>query len=120
MLLSRMSEKTSTSSSVPPMVVTLAGRQVISIAKISLPASMGLFYVEAEMAISDELQEFCVLECSGCKQKKHTKDRKDFECPKCNRKTTLVPRCIFQIVLIDGTATPQHLSLVNWEKNYSP
>ncbi|KAG5594545.1 hypothetical protein H5410_035777, partial [Solanum commersonii] len=29
--------------------------------------------------------------------------RKDFECPKCNRKTTLVPRCIFQIDLIDGT-----------------
>ena len=53
---------------------------------------MGLFYLEAEMAISDELQEFCVLECSGCKQKKRTKDRKDFHCPKCNRKTTLLPR----------------------------
>ncbi|KAH0699061.1 hypothetical protein KY284_013276 [Solanum tuberosum] len=72
---------------------------------------MGLFYVEAEMAISDEFQEFCVLECSGCKQKKRTKDRKDFECPKCKRKTTLVPLnytfglCIFQIDLIDGTAT---------------
>ncbi|KAH0700986.1 hypothetical protein KY284_015201 [Solanum tuberosum] len=57
------------------------------------------------MAISDEFQEFCVLECSGCKQKKRTKDRKDFECPKCKRKTTLVPLCIFQIDLIDGTAT---------------
>ncbi|XP_015165389.1 uncharacterized protein [Solanum tuberosum] len=67
---------------------------------------MGLFYVEVEMAISDEFQEFCVLECSGCKQKKRTKDRKAFECPKCNRKTALVPRCIFQIDLIDGTATP--------------
>ncbi|KAH0696686.1 hypothetical protein KY289_014168 [Solanum tuberosum] len=66
---------------------------------------MGLFYVEAEMAISNELQEFYVLECSGCKQKKRTKDRKDFECPKCNRKTTLVPRCIFQIDLIDDAAT---------------
>ncbi|KAH0706698.1 hypothetical protein KY285_011206 [Solanum tuberosum] len=63
------------------------------------------------MAILDEFQEFCVLECSGCKQKKRTKDRKDFECPKCNRKTTLVPwyytfdLCIFQIDLVDGTAT---------------
>ncbi|KAH0645045.1 hypothetical protein KY284_032929 [Solanum tuberosum] len=57
------------------------------------------------MAILDEFQDFCVLECSGCKQKKCTKDRKDFECPKCNRKTTLVPRCSFQIDLIDGTAT---------------
>ncbi|KAK6796937.1 hypothetical protein RDI58_004638 [Solanum bulbocastanum] len=66
---------------------------------------MGLFYVKAEMAISNELQEFSVFECSSCKQKKHTKDRKDFECPKCNRKTTLVPRCIFQIDLINGTAT---------------
>ncbi|WMV31358.1 hypothetical protein MTR67_024743 [Solanum verrucosum] len=112
MLLSRMSEKTSTSSSVPPMVVTLAGRQVISIAKISLPASMGLFYVEAEMAISDELQEFCVLECSGCKQKKHTKDRKDFECPKCNRKTTLVPR---------SNNTHATLSILSYmEKEHTP
>ncbi|WMV51580.1 hypothetical protein MTR67_044965 [Solanum verrucosum] len=58
-----------------------------------------------EMAISDEFQEFCVLDCSGCKQKKRTKDRKDFDCPKCNQKSTLVPRCIFQIDLIDGTAT---------------
>uniref|UniRef100_M1CXD9 Amino acid binding protein n=1 Tax=Solanum tuberosum TaxID=4113 RepID=M1CXD9_SOLTU len=100
MLLSRASEKTSTSSSAP------AGQQVISIAEMSSTTSMGLFYVEVEMAISDEFQEFCVLECSGCKQKKRTKDRKAFECPKCNRKTALVPRCIFQIDLIDGTATP--------------
>ncbi|KAH0775688.1 hypothetical protein KY290_007099 [Solanum tuberosum] len=57
------------------------------------------------MAILDEFQDFCVLECSGCKQKKRTKDRKDFECPKCNRKTALVPRCSFQIDLINGTAT---------------
>ncbi|KAG5567906.1 hypothetical protein H5410_065078 [Solanum commersonii] len=66
---------------------------------------MGVFYVEAEMAILDEFQDFCVLECSGCKQKKRTKDRKDFHCPKCNRKTALVPRCSFQIDLIDNTAT---------------
>ncbi|KAG5568752.1 hypothetical protein H5410_064236 [Solanum commersonii] len=66
---------------------------------------MGVLYVEAEMAILDEFQDFCVLECSGCKQKKRTKDRKDFECPKCNRKTSLVPRCSFQIDLIDDTAT---------------
>ncbi|KAH0698406.1 hypothetical protein KY290_016057 [Solanum tuberosum] len=91
------------------------GQQVISIAGISSAPSlclnnqnfrqMGVFYVEAEMAILDEFQDFCVLECSGCKQKKRTKDRKDFECPKCNRKTALVPRCSFQIDLIDGTAT---------------
>ncbi|XP_069144244.1 replication protein A 70 kDa DNA-binding subunit B-like [Solanum lycopersicum] len=105
MLLSRESNKTSTSSSAPLMVLTPAGQQVVSIEQISSPTSMGLFYLEAEMAISDELQEFCVLECSGCKQKKRTKDRKDFHCPKCNRKTTLLPRCIFQIDLTDGTAT---------------
>ncbi|XP_027771134.1 uncharacterized protein LOC107013153 [Solanum pennellii] len=92
MLLSRASKKTSTSSSAPLMVLTPAGQRVVSIEEISSPTSMGLFYVEAEMAISDELQEFCVLECSGCKQKKRTKDRKDFHCPKCNRKTTLLPR----------------------------
>ncbi|KAK4714904.1 hypothetical protein R3W88_020811 [Solanum pinnatisectum] len=40
MLLSRASEKTSTSSFAPPMVVTPAGQQVISIAKISSPASL--------------------------------------------------------------------------------
>uniref|UniRef100_M1ANT8 Replication factor A protein n=1 Tax=Solanum tuberosum TaxID=4113 RepID=M1ANT8_SOLTU len=105
MLLRRTSNKTSTSSSAPPMVVTPAGQQVISIAQMSSAASMGLFYVEAEMAISNEFQEFCVLECSGCKQKKRTKDRKDFQCPKCNRKSALVPRCVFQIDLTHGTAT---------------
>ncbi|KAG5623825.1 hypothetical protein H5410_009043 [Solanum commersonii] len=105
MLLSCASEKTSTSSSVTPITVTPAGQQVISIAEISSAPSIGVFYVEAEMAILDEFQDFCVLECSGCKQKKRTKDRKDFECPKCNRKTALVPRCSFQIDLIDGTAT---------------
>uniref|UniRef100_M1CX78 Replication factor A n=1 Tax=Solanum tuberosum TaxID=4113 RepID=M1CX78_SOLTU len=92
MLLGSPSEKTSTSSSITPMIVTPAGQQFISIAEISSAPSMGVFYVEAEMAILDEFQDFCVLECSGCKQKKRTKDRKDFECPKCNRKTSLVPR----------------------------
>ncbi|KAH0657077.1 hypothetical protein KY285_031959 [Solanum tuberosum] len=84
MLLSRASEKASTSSSVTPMIVTPTGQQVISVTEISSAPSMGVFYVEAEMAILDEFQEFCVLECSGYKQKKRTKDRKDFECPKCN------------------------------------
>ncbi|XP_015168790.1 replication protein A 70 kDa DNA-binding subunit B-like [Solanum tuberosum] len=105
MLLSSPSKKTSTSSSITPMIVTPAGQQLISIAEISLAPSMGVFYVEAEMAVLDEFQDFCALECSGCKQKKRTKDRKDFECPKCNRKTSLVPRCSFQIDLIDNTAT---------------
>ncbi|KAG5567917.1 hypothetical protein H5410_065067 [Solanum commersonii] len=89
MLLSCPSEKTSTSSSTAPMIVTTAGQQLLSIAQISSAPSMGVFYVEAEMAILDEFQDFCVLECSGCKQKKRTKDRKDFHCPKCNRKTAL-------------------------------
>ncbi|WMV33332.1 hypothetical protein MTR67_026717 [Solanum verrucosum] len=62
MLLCRASEKTSTSSSTPPMVVTPAGQQVIPIAEISSPVSMGIFYVEAGMTISNELQELCVLE----------------------------------------------------------
>ncbi|KAL3356415.1 hypothetical protein AABB24_017214 [Solanum stoloniferum] len=105
MLLSSPSDTTSTSSSITPMIVTHSGQQLISIADISSAASMGVFYVHVEMAILDEFQDFCVLECSGCKQKKRTKDRKDFDCPKCNRKTSLVPRCSFQIDLIDNTAT---------------
>ncbi|KAH0753470.1 hypothetical protein KY285_006618 [Solanum tuberosum] len=105
MLLNSPSDKTSTSSSTAPMIVTTAGQQLLSIAQISSAPSMGVFYVEAEMAILDEFQDFCVLECSGCKQKKRTKDRKEFHCPKCNRKTALVPRCSFQIDLIDNTAT---------------
>uniref|UniRef100_M1D787 Uncharacterized protein n=1 Tax=Solanum tuberosum TaxID=4113 RepID=M1D787_SOLTU len=52
------------------------------------------------MSISNELQMFSVCECSCCKQKKCTKDKKDFEYPKCNRKTTR----LFEIDLIDGTA----------------
>ncbi|KAH0773884.1 hypothetical protein KY290_011021 [Solanum tuberosum] len=105
MLLSSPSDTTSTSSSITPMIVTPSGQQLLSIADISSAASMGVFCVNAEMAILDEFQDFCVLECSGCKQKKRTKDRKDFHCPKCNRKTSLVPRCSFQIDLIDNTAT---------------
>ncbi|KAH0692190.1 hypothetical protein KY285_019287 [Solanum tuberosum] len=105
LLLSSPSATTSTSSSIAPMIVTPSGQQLISIAEISSAPSMGVFYVQAEMAILDEFQDFCVLECSGCKQKKRTKNRKDFDCPKCNRKTFLVPRCSFQIDLIDDTAT---------------
>ncbi|KAH0759363.1 hypothetical protein KY290_022856 [Solanum tuberosum] len=105
MLLGCPSEKTSTSSSTAPMILTTGGQQLLSIADISSAPSMGMFYVEAEMAILDDFQDFCVLECSGCKQKKRTKDRKDFDCLKCNRKTALVPRCSFQIDLIDNTAT---------------
>ncbi|KAG5602250.1 hypothetical protein H5410_033620 [Solanum commersonii] len=104
-LLTCPSEKTSTSSSIAPVIVTTAGQQLISIKEISSAPSMAIFYVEAKMAILDEFQDFCVLQCSGCKQKKRTNDRKDFECPKCNRKTALVPRCSFQIDLIDNTAT---------------
>ncbi|KAG5628268.1 hypothetical protein H5410_013486 [Solanum commersonii] len=75
-LLSRASEKTSTSSFVPPMIVTPIGQQAIFIVEMSSAAFMGLLYVEAKMVISDEFQEFCVLKW-----------------------------CIFQIDLIDGTAT---------------
>ncbi|KAH0649349.1 hypothetical protein KY285_034597 [Solanum tuberosum] len=105
MLLSCPSEKTSTSSSTTPMIVTTTGQQLLSITEISSAPSMGVFYVEAKIAVLDEFQDFCVLECSGCKQKKRTEDRKNFECPKCNQKTALVPRCSFQIDLIDNTAT---------------
>uniref|UniRef100_A0A3Q7EEI4 Uncharacterized protein n=1 Tax=Solanum lycopersicum TaxID=4081 RepID=A0A3Q7EEI4_SOLLC len=42
------------------------------------------------MSISNEPQEFCVRECSCCKQKKRRKDKKDFE-------------RILEIDLIDGT-----------------
>ncbi|KAG5592828.1 hypothetical protein H5410_043342 [Solanum commersonii] len=85
MLLSCPSEKTSTSSSTAPMIVTTAGQQLLSIAEISSAPSC--------------------LNARGCKSEKRTKDRKDFHCPKCNRKTALVPRCSFQIDLIDNTAT---------------
>ncbi|XP_059279140.1 uncharacterized protein LOC132033242 isoform X2 [Lycium ferocissimum] len=88
---------TSTSLSVTP-----TQQQVIPIAEISTQTSIGVFYVQAEMFISNDLQKFCVLECSGYKQKKRTKERREFACTKCNRQTTLVPRCTFQIDLIDG------------------
>ncbi|XP_049398705.1 replication protein A 70 kDa DNA-binding subunit B-like [Solanum stenotomum] len=87
------------------VIVNPVHRQVISIAEIKSAASVGVFCIEAEMSISDDLQKFCVLECSGCKQKKCTKDRKQFDCAKCQRKTTLVPRCTFQIDLIDGSGS---------------
>ncbi|KAH0666590.1 hypothetical protein KY285_027796 [Solanum tuberosum] len=105
LLLTSPSNTTSTSSSLAPMIATPSGQQLFSIGEISSAPSMGVFYAQAEMAILDEFQDFCVLECSVCKQKKRTKDRKDFDCPRCNRKTSLVPRCSFQIDLIDDTAT---------------
>ncbi|KAG5596943.1 hypothetical protein H5410_038175 [Solanum commersonii] len=80
--ISTYQDKTSTSSFIAPMVVTPAGQQLISIAEISSAPSMGVFYVQAEMVVLDEFQNFCVLECSGCKQKNRS----------------------FQIDLIDDTA----------------
>ncbi|KAG5590843.1 hypothetical protein H5410_041357 [Solanum commersonii] len=50
-----------------------------------------------------EFLQFCVLQCSGRKQKKRTKDRKDFECRKCNQKTALLPR--YYTFHFHGTAT---------------
>ncbi|KAK4709677.1 hypothetical protein R3W88_004190 [Solanum pinnatisectum] len=87
------------------LIMNPVHRQVISIAEIKSAASVGVFCIEAKMSISDDLQKFCVLECSGCKQKKRTKDKKQFDCAKCQRKTTLVPRCTFQIDLIDGSGS---------------
>ncbi|KAL3379952.1 hypothetical protein AABB24_000550 [Solanum stoloniferum] len=80
-------------------------RRVVSIAEITTAASVGFFHIEAEMSISDDLQKFCVIECSGCKQKKCTEEKKQFDCAKCQRQTTLVPRCTFQIDLIDGNGS---------------
>lgn len=57
------------------------------------------------MSIPDDLQKFCVLEWSGCKQKKRTKELREFDCPKCQKKTTLVPRCTFQVDLSDGSGS---------------
>ncbi|KAH0644234.1 hypothetical protein KY284_032118 [Solanum tuberosum] len=104
-LLSCPSEKTSTSSSIAPMTVSTGAQQLLSIAEISSAPSMGVLSVDAQMAILDEFQDFCVLECSGCKQKKRTKNRKDFDCPKCKRTIALVPRSSFQIDLVDNTGT---------------
>lgn len=78
---------------------------VVTIAELTKTSSVGIFHVEAEMTLSNDLQQFCVLECSGCRQKKGTKDIQEFDCPKCQKKTTLVPRCAFQLDLVDGTGT---------------
>ncbi|KAG5630569.1 hypothetical protein H5410_002286, partial [Solanum commersonii] len=76
-------------------------RRVISIAEITTAASVGFLHIEAEMSISYDLQKFC----------------KQFDCAKCQRHTTLVPRyyvyavyinllwCTFQIDLIDGSGS---------------
>ncbi|KAH0697997.1 hypothetical protein KY290_013477 [Solanum tuberosum] len=62
MLLSSPSDTTSTSSSIAPMIVTPSAQQLISIAEISSAPSnfpqMGVFYVQSEMAILDEFQDF--------------------------------------------------------------
>ncbi|KAH0683463.1 hypothetical protein KY289_021215 [Solanum tuberosum] len=72
---------------------------------LHLAPSMYLNSLKRRGADSFSTLWFLVDKEGSYRQKKRTKDRKDFECPKCNRKTALVPRCIFQIDLIDGTAT---------------
>ncbi|KAH0725135.1 hypothetical protein KY284_001000 [Solanum tuberosum] len=63
------------------LTVNPVHRRVVSIAEITTAASV------------------------GCKQKKCTEEKKQFDCAKCQRQTTLVPRCTFQIDLIDGNGS---------------
>lgn len=100
-MLSSFASANFAGSSTAPIVNSVHHR-IVAIAKITSTTLVGVFYIEAEMSITDDIQDFCMLECSGCKQKKRTKERKQFDCPKCQRKTILVPRCTFQIDLIDG------------------
>ncbi|KAG5584165.1 hypothetical protein H5410_044599 [Solanum commersonii] len=78
--ISTFQEKTSTSSSVTPMIVTPTGQQFISVAEISSAPS------DANRRSAQRIERILnVQNAIG--------------------KTTLVPRCIFQIDLIDGIAT---------------
>ncbi|PHT53688.1 hypothetical protein CQW23_08150 [Capsicum baccatum] len=99
-LSSRASDSFSASST--PLIVASDPHKVTSIAEMTSQTSVGVFNVDAAMSISDEFQKFCVLECPGCNKKKRTKDGKPFDCPKCLRKMTLVPRCyILQLLRLD-------------------
>ncbi|PHT87920.1 hypothetical protein T459_10026 [Capsicum annuum] len=110
-LSSRASDSFSASST--PLIVAFDPHKVTSIAEMISQTSVGVFNVDTAMSISDEFQKFCVLECPGCNKKKGTKDGKPFDCPKCLRKMTLVPRlltpygyrCMFQIDLTDATGS---------------
>ncbi|PHT87921.1 hypothetical protein T459_10027 [Capsicum annuum] len=101
-LSSRASDSFSASST--PLIVASDPHKVTFIAEMTSQTSVSWsFNVDTAMSISDDFQKFCVLECPGCNKKKCTKDGKPFDCPKCLRKMTLVPRCIFQIDLTDAT-----------------
>ncbi|KAH0725160.1 hypothetical protein KY284_001025 [Solanum tuberosum] len=62
------------------LTVNHVHQRIVSIAKIVTTTSVGVFHIEAEISISDDLQKFCVLECSSCKQKKRTKEKKQVDC----------------------------------------
>nr|XP_018624759.1 uncharacterized protein LOC104091544 [Nicotiana tomentosiformis]XP_018624761.1 uncharacterized protein LOC104091544 [Nicotiana tomentosiformis] len=87
------------------LIVIPTQQQIIPIAEFQSQTSTSIFYVETEISISSDVQKFCVLECSGCKQKLRTKERRDFDFTKSKRRTTLVHRCVFQIDLTDSSGS---------------
>ncbi|KAG5595729.1 hypothetical protein H5410_036961 [Solanum commersonii] len=146
MLLTCPSQKTSTSSSIAPMIVTTAGQQLISIAEISSAPSvshtlissfdnilihflilklclnnqnfpqMRVFYVEAEMAVLDEFQDFLRLNARDANVRSGQRIERILNVQnaigKCTFtftihifQTCLHFSCSFQIDLIDNTAT---------------
>ncbi|KAG5586630.1 hypothetical protein H5410_047064 [Solanum commersonii] len=70
-----------------------------------------ILYVQAEMLISDDIQKFCVLECSGCKEKKCTKYKKQFDCAKCTFQIYLIDESGSIIVFISGDPAGKTLSM---------
>ncbi|KAG5595440.1 hypothetical protein H5410_036672 [Solanum commersonii] len=101
--ISTYQEKTSTSSSVAPMIVTTACQQLISIAKISSAPSMGVLYVEAEMAILDEFQDFSRADCfRDANRRSEQRIERILNVQNAIGKQLY---CSFQIDLIDNTAT---------------
>ncbi|KAK4727084.1 hypothetical protein R3W88_032001 [Solanum pinnatisectum] len=82
MILGNVSDNLAESST--GLIVNPVHRQVISIVEITSAASVILC---ARM--------------SGCKPKKCTKDKKQFDCAKCQRKTSLVPRYYIYVIYIN-------------------
>ncbi|PHT82290.1 hypothetical protein T459_15305 [Capsicum annuum] len=80
--------------------------QVLAISTIpELLSTVQSFPVEARLSLPDHPQSFYLLACSNCSQFVHPKTKKMVRCFSCKLKRQLVPRCHFEVNIMDASDT---------------
>ncbi|OIT01849.1 hypothetical protein A4A49_20209 [Nicotiana attenuata] len=78
--------------------------EIIAISNIQAQPQGQVFYVEAELSLPNENQQFCVLACSDCKQLfTRSFSRRTIYCTNCQRSAHLIPRCQFEVTVRDNS-----------------